>query len=590
MQQNYRPADKIKEFIYTYPIELTFIALFSFPRLLIAVENSELHTTLTAFWLLAPIYFVAIYRLRSLKRKGYFLSLLLPLAGCLILYYFSIGTEELLLSAPFYCAVLSAFIILLSSNWAYDNSLFMRRAFTILSRLILAIFAAILGALLCWIILLGIDNLLFSLPLPELSLRLCSFLAFILCPLAFLYFEYRGRERHKSHDFLSFILRYILQPGLLVYSLILYAYAALLLLEKQLPSNMLLPLTLPYLIGGIICLALDRLPPASATFLRIYRYLVFLPLALACYSLYIRIEAYGLTPDRIIICSLLGFICLHYLFNLYPPLMRYRYLSAAALILLFLLAWPFEPQKTAYLAQINRLQQSLQQLDILDGEGKIKPDSDFLTLADSAQNHSRLRSAAAAAHYLQGTAYRHKFTDADREINRRYGEEMIRRLIEQAELLAQNHYNKQLAEQARENAKTAVYHNAHADEQAIGYELKEFAYLFKNDNSRSALIEIDKVKGLYEVSYLNLSSSPAEKRIRLDMQAHLEQAFEKYAMDYRRPYPSQQLAKVDHALLRVEQENHLILLHNFPLEYIEGKGYSFKAEQIRVLLVLERTK
>lgn len=122
---------------------------------------------------------------------------------------------------------------------------------------------------------------------------------------------YRAEELERP-DFLprafGFLGQFVLVPLLLIYSLILLAYAAQIVLTQKLPEGMIGWMVLGYVVVGAAAWLLLH-PPfmRSRALVRLFRswwfWLTMLPLALFFVAVWTRVDAYGLTEERVLLAA-----------------------------------------------------------------------------------------------------------------------------------------------------------------------------------------------------------------------------------------------------------------------------------------------
>jgi hypothetical protein len=105
---------------------------------------------------------------------------------------------------------------------------------------------------------------------------------------------------------------FVAVPLLLAYALILHAYALKIAVTQEVPQGQVGWLVLAFgmsVIGSlVVCRPFMRPERApTAFFLRIWPFILVVPIALLAYALYLRIGAYGITPDRYLL-ALFGLV------------------------------------------------------------------------------------------------------------------------------------------------------------------------------------------------------------------------------------------------------------------------------------------
>jgi hypothetical protein len=120
------------------------------------------------------------------------------------------------------------------------------------------------------------------------------------------------RETLEKPDFLTqaigFLGQFVLTPLLIIYSLILVAYAVQIVITQTLPVGVLGWLVLAFVVTGAANWLLlhpafvrDRL--LARVFRRSWYWAVVLPLVLFALAVFVRVDAYGLTPERMLLIA-----------------------------------------------------------------------------------------------------------------------------------------------------------------------------------------------------------------------------------------------------------------------------------------------
>ncbi|MBQ5987396.1 MAG: DUF4153 domain-containing protein [Clostridia bacterium] len=177
-------------------------------------------------------------------------------------------------------------------------------------------------------------------------------------------------NRNKAY---SVAFGYILLPLYLVLLAILYAYLAVLLVRFKLPSGQLNPFGLVALMGFLILWAALKDEDARlACWYTRWGGLLLLPVTcVQALALWIRIDAYGLTPLRVISVAavVLGLIAI--------GLCTFRarlsaVFSAAAVLVMLLTLTPANPQLLSNLSQEHRLKPLLMQYGMLTEQNEVR--------------------------------------------------------------------------------------------------------------------------------------------------------------------------------------------------------------------------
>ncbi len=106
----------------------------------------------------------------------------------------------------------------------------------------------------------------------------------------------------------GFLGQFVLVPMLFIYSLILLAYTAQIVFTQQLPEGMIGWMVLGFVIVGaatwlVLFPPFMREKPLVRLFRRLWFWLTLVPLALFFFAVWVRIDAYGLTAERILLVA-----------------------------------------------------------------------------------------------------------------------------------------------------------------------------------------------------------------------------------------------------------------------------------------------
>ncbi|RYH13673.1 MAG: DUF4153 domain-containing protein [Alphaproteobacteria bacterium] len=161
----------------------------------------------------------------------------------------------------------------------------------------------------------------------------------------------------------GFLGQFVLVPFLFVYALILLAYTAQIIVTQKLPEGMIGWMVMGFVIVGAASWLVLHPPfmrgkPLVRLFRRLWFWLTLVPLGLFFFAVWVRVDAYGLTSERILLVA--GGVWATALAAIF--LLRrgdIRLIPAMAAVLLLVLS--FGPWNFAYLPQ----QQQLERLDAL---------------------------------------------------------------------------------------------------------------------------------------------------------------------------------------------------------------------------------
>jgi hypothetical protein len=178
--------------------------------------------------------------------------------------------------------------------------------------------------------------------------------------------------------FINKLLMYAIYPILTVYTTVLYAYFLKILIEFELPSNMLGSLTIYYLFISVIVLyfsnKMKSINKWSNLFINKYPYLLILPSIMMLITFIVRINAYGFTEGRYY--ALLFFV--FYTGSIYIILKnKVKYVIVLlSTLLLFSIYGPLSATNVSINSQINRLEAVLKENNMLV-DNEILPSADL---------------------------------------------------------------------------------------------------------------------------------------------------------------------------------------------------------------------
>lgn len=171
-------------------------------------------------------------------------------------------------------------------------------------------------------------------------------------------------------DFLSraigFLGQFVLVPLLLAYSAILLAYAVQIIFNGKLPEGTIGWMVLGYLVtGAATWLVLHPPFMRDKQIVRLFRkfwfWLTIVPLLLYCTAVFIRVDAYGLTSERVLLVAGGAWAGLLTLAFLWRRLADIRLIPAlAGIILLIISVGPWNVQNAAVANQSARLKSAMQ--------------------------------------------------------------------------------------------------------------------------------------------------------------------------------------------------------------------------------------
>ena len=367
---------QIKSAISTHPIEIFMIAAFALGIWFVDMNSEKDHL---AYWLFEPMLLAFIYL--SHPYSWYRFSWIVPLIAVFTIWQVNDNTDFYCYSPKFWGANFIALLVLLGFPFEKNNQGFTYRNFTNLFHIGLATAVWLLVFGLVAAILFTITTL-FNVEFSDsFYSHFYTSLGIFIQPLFFLVFQQRQAKSEMTlNRIFEILVNFVLAPALMIFTVLLYAYVVQIIFEGVLPKGMLANITLPYLLGGLGVYALRSICAKARweTFFKFYPYLAIVPIVLLWLAIDRRISAYAWTEARIYLVALATAITIAYAILTVPRIRQYRLISAVVMVAIFAMTWIVKPQEIAYQSQIVRFEQLLKQLNLSDGQGKIRDDVDFV--------------------------------------------------------------------------------------------------------------------------------------------------------------------------------------------------------------------
>lgn len=193
-------------------------------------------------------------------------------------------------------------------------------------------------------------------------------------PLAYLSLSQRENLFSGRFNELSkILLNWILSPALVIYTLIIYAYAVSILIQGKMPEGMIANVAFPYLMIGIVLYTLQILLDNEKwqKFYRLLPWLNLLPLVMLWYATSIRIHHYGFTQDRVYLLMGAMVLALWNFILLVPKIRQYRLLAGVLLLALLSNVFVIDANQIAYQDQLARFDNFVKTQQLLDSNGKL---------------------------------------------------------------------------------------------------------------------------------------------------------------------------------------------------------------------------
>lgn len=351
------------------------------------------------FWSLAVNLFAQGHHSKSAMRYG---VIALGIIGIALAVFYA---RDILLN-PFLFATA---ILLLSSFTPYLFRKFEMAAFwqfnhkIWLGAIIAAVGAALFAggvSLIIWTLNLLFGVKIFNDYIPEIWIIALGFIAPInwlaLIPQDLDEKVAEGEQKEFTSYAIGLIVKFILIPLLLAYTLILYAYAGKILLQGEVPSGHIAIMVLLYGIVGsvtyLFTLPTCAVGPLNRFFWNSWFLLTVGPVILLGIATYQRIEQYGITTDRYLLVLFGVWLTVLALINTLNWKTRDLRLLPGLISLFFLIAsvGPWGANGLSLSSQISELQSLLEKNDLYEN-GKVIPVSGEMQKLAS-EDYNRVRS------------------------------------------------------------------------------------------------------------------------------------------------------------------------------------------------------
>lgn len=350
---------------------------------IITESSSEILNNLLSLPLyLTPLCFVTTYTLSQYQQRGmgWRVAYWLPLAlffAALLMPFVKQWSED-----PSYFIVMLGIVPLwmLLRRFTTHNDTFSAGTIDMTRSLAIALFFSVVAFLLFALILLSIE-LLFDIK-SEYYGQVATVLFVLVAPILFITFDDRN-NKFAMNKLGSALVNWVVSPALLIYTMVLYIYAAKILITRTLPNGSVAIMISVFCLLAML-MQLSQLTMEKRPFGWYYRFfsLIALPLIVLFWvGVARRLSDYGLTPTRywLVFCG--GLMTLYVLLFLVPNRRGYYLLTAlaATLLLVIVAIPPLTPERMSDRSQIHRIR------TIAAKVNRLKPDGTLLiTKADIA--------------------------------------------------------------------------------------------------------------------------------------------------------------------------------------------------------------
>lgn len=321
-----------------------------------------------------PLYFSVAYLTNYYQSRWYKWTLLyMPLMSALC-HYVPLSDNESFWLGMYLIHIL----IFFSKGLPYDNRQFMQNILLTMVNFALAWALAATVLALFWLLDESVDYL-FGIDLffRGYTAKINTLIFLFFTPLFFLILEERT-EKNIVPERLFFaaeiLINYLLSPVVIIYTLLVYIYIAMILFAFELPQGNVSIIVLSYLILGLVCIALRQLTekPKWEAFFCHFAKLSLIPLGLLWLGIFVRVENYGLTVSRIYLITIAALVTLFIVCSLVQKWQRYRWFGLFTIAATVLITMVLSPEKIEAESQKKQFVSLAKELKLMDSAGKLQ--------------------------------------------------------------------------------------------------------------------------------------------------------------------------------------------------------------------------
>lgn len=175
----------------------------------------------------------------------------------------------------------------------------------------------------------------------------------------------------------SLLVRGILMPLVFIYTLVLYAYFAKIIISTELPKGGIVWIVTIYsalsLFIKMSLICIKNKNKLSKLYEKYFYYILITPVIFMLISIYIRIKEYGVTEDRFLVAFLSLYLMSIIIANLYNSKLHIKYIFLLFSLSFALISFsPLNPTSISAKSQLKRFTSLLHQYKILQ-DGEVKP-------------------------------------------------------------------------------------------------------------------------------------------------------------------------------------------------------------------------
>lgn len=194
-----------------------------------------------------------------------------------------------------------------------------------------------------------------------------------------------------NSKWIFFLLNWVLAPLAIFYFLILYAYGIKILIEWELPKNMIAGLVTGFGALGVVTFLVGwpLRDQSNALVKFLYRHffaLLLPPVVMMFVAVFLRIHAYGITPERYLLIGVAIWLALLGIFYTLRRAAPLKYIFASLLVICIVtVAGPIGAERVSVASQIKELKEVLARNNMLENGIAAPLTSEKITFADERQ-------------------------------------------------------------------------------------------------------------------------------------------------------------------------------------------------------------
>ncbi len=372
---------QVKECFRLFPMEAVLGLMFFVVYCCRYESNSNTARDLSTVLAFFPLSLVAVYACHYICRWLYWLCPIV-IAVALALFYSDLGN---FVDSPAYAySLLLAAFIFVAHRRAADNRAFSNQTVRLLINALLSGFTG--GVLWVAILLILISMAyIFEFSSDWTSYHAGGVVLFFVIPLLFCYMQHRDEQSRNHYSlqskFTQVILNYILNPAIVIYTVILFVYFIKIAVEWELPKGNVAYMVLAFIIasfaGQMSQLVVKK--PLFGWFYRYFTWIALPPLALFWVGLAYRFAAYGFTESRIYLLAAGVLMTAFVVFLLFRKLNSFRLMLSISSIAIVLLTYipGISAKSMGVAAQEARVRSLAKELGLLNAEGRLQATEHF---------------------------------------------------------------------------------------------------------------------------------------------------------------------------------------------------------------------